>query len=94
MIIYSTYLKAVFWMVMGLVYALLIAGAPIWARDLGLQMTWWKWVLAVLWYAFVSYSFAVAFTLKGEEEPGAWYKFLGSHLIIAILLGVILWLLL
>ena len=94
MIIYSTYLKAIFWMVMGLIYALLIAAAPVLAQDLGLQMSWWKWVLAALWYVFVSYSFAAAFTLLGEKEPGAWYKFLGSHLAIAVILGIILWFLL
>ena len=70
MIIYSTCLKAIFWIVMGLLYALMIAGAPIWADDLGLHMSWWKWVLASLWYVFWSYSFAAAFTLRGEKEPG------------------------
>ena len=91
MIIYSTYLKAIFWIFMGLLYALMIAGAPVWADDLGLHMNWWKWVLASLWYVFLSYSFGAAFTLMGEKEPGAWYKFLGSHLALAVILGSVLW---
>jgi len=77
-----------------LIYALTIAGAPIWAQDLGLQMNWWKWLLAAIWYALLSYSFAGGFTLLGEKEPGAWYKFMGFHLIITIILGAGLWYLL
>ena len=42
MIIYSPFFKPVFWTLMGLIYALIIAGAPIWAEDLGLRMNWLK----------------------------------------------------
>lgn len=93
MIIYSTFFKPIFWTTMGLLYALILAGAPIWCADLGLAMTWWKWLLAGLWYLFVSYSLAGAFTLLGESEPGAWYKFLIFHITIAIILGVGIWIL-
>jgi hypothetical protein len=91
MIAYSTIFRPMFWVVMGLIYALMVAGAPLWMEDLGFQMTWWKWVLAALWYALLSFSFAGGFTLLGEKEPAAWYKFIGFHLIITIILGVILW---
>ena len=91
MITYSPFFKPIFWIVMGLIYALTIAGAPLWAEDLGLHMTWWKWILAGLWYVLLSFTFAGSFTLLGEKEPGAWYKFLGFHLIIAIIFGVIVW---
>ncbi len=64
---------------------------PLWAADLGVQMTWWKWVLAALWYALLSFSLAGGFTLLGEKEPAAWYKFMGFHLILTIILGIILW---
>ena len=91
MITYSPFFKPVFWIIMGLVYSMTIAGAPLWAEDLGLHMTWWKWVLATLWYVLLSFTFAASFTLLGEKEPGAWYKFLGFHLIITIIFGVIVW---
>lgn len=93
MVLYSTILRPLFWIAMGLIYALAIAGARVWAQDLGLQMTWWKWLLVALWYCFLSYSFAGAFTLLGEKEPRAWYRFLGFHLIITVLLGIVFWLL-
>ena len=91
MLQYSTFFKPIFWTLMGLFYALIIAGAGIWAQDLGLQMTWWKWLLAAIWYALLSYTFAGGFTLLAEKEPGAWYRFLGFHLIITIILGIGLW---
>ena len=91
MIIYSPFFKPIFWIILGLLYALTIAGMPIWAEDLGIQMAWWKWLLVSLWYILLNFSFAGSFTLLGEKEPGAWYKFLGFHLIITIIFGVIVW---
>ena len=91
MIIYSPFFKPVFWIIMGLLYALIIAGAPLWAQDFGLQMTWWKWILSGLWYVLLSFAFAGGFTLLGEKEPAAWYKFMGFHLVITIILGIVLW---
>ena len=91
MFVYSPFFKPIFWVVMGLIYALTALGAQIWAEDLGLQMAWWKWVLVALWYILLSFSFAGSFTLLGEKEPGAWAKFLGFHLIITIIFGIIVW---
>jgi hypothetical protein len=91
MIIYSPFFKPIFWIIMGLMYAMTLAGAPLWAEDLGLQMSWWKWLIIILWYAILNFSFAGAFTLLGEKEPGAWYKFLGFHLIIMAAFGFVVW---
>jgi hypothetical protein len=90
MMIYSPLFKPVFWIIMGLMYALIIAGAPIWAEDLGLKMTWWKWILYGLWYMLLSFTFAGGFTLLAERETRAWYKFLGFHMIIVIVSGIVL----
>jgi hypothetical protein len=87
MFVYSNFFKPIFWIVMGLIYTLTAMAAPIWARELGFQMTWWKWVLVALWYLLINFSFAGSFTLMGEKEPGAWYKFLGFHLVISIIFG-------
>jgi hypothetical protein len=91
MLIYSTILRPAFWIIMGLLYALTFAGAPLWFQDFGFQMTWWKWILAALWYAMLCFTLAGSFTLLGEKEPGAWYKFLGFHLVMVIILGVVFW---
>ena len=76
---------------MGLVYALMIAGAPMWAKDLGLQMNWWKWLLTAVWYGLLSISIAASFTLMGEKEPRAGQYSLGLTLVIMIILGAGLW---
>ena len=61
------------------------------ARDLGLPMNWWKWLLAALWYGLLSIGIAGGFTLMGEKEPGAGYYFLGASLIVMVILGAGLW---
>lgn len=94
MITYSPFFKPIFWIVMGLLYALTISGAPIWAEDFGFTMTWWKWALLAVWYILLSFTLAGSFTLLGEKEPAAWYKFLGFHLIITIILGAVIFYLL
>jgi hypothetical protein len=94
MILYSTYAKALFWTVMGLLYALMIAGAPIWAADLGLQMTWWKWLLVIIWFCLLNTGLAAGFTFIGEKEPGAGPNILKVSMVIMIVLGFGLWLLL
>ena len=91
MLLYSTIARPLFWIVMGLIYALIIAGVPVWAEDLGLQMSWWKWVLTALWYVLLSLGVAASFTLMGEKEPRAGQYSLGLTLVIMIILGVGLW---
>jgi hypothetical protein len=91
MVIYSTFFRPIFWTVMGLIYAVLMAGARYWAQDLGLHMTWWKWVLAALWYVLLSFAFAGGFTLMGERERGAGWRHLGFFLTITVVFGLALW---
>ncbi|MBW1767301.1 MAG: hypothetical protein JRJ65_09660 [Deltaproteobacteria bacterium] len=91
MLQYSTVFRPLFWIVMGLIYAVIIVGAKVWAEDLGLQMTWWKWLLSAIWYCLLSFSFAAGFTLIGEKEPKAGYRFLGTFLAITIISGFGLW---
>jgi len=79
---------ALFWFVMGLLFILVAAGAHAWARDLGLRMTWWKWLLALVWYGLLCLTVGVSMTLAGENEPGAgWRIFLGMGLV-TVILGV------
>jgi len=75
---------------MGLIYALMIGAAPIWAQDLGLQMSWWKWLLAAGWYVVLSIGVAAGTTLTGEKEPRAGYYILALSLIIMFVLGFLL----
>ena len=77
-----------FWMLMGMI-AVLIGGA-LWsfADRHGWAMTWWKWVLAVLWYAVFCLSFYASGTLVGEFESRAALRVLLLGLFFSLVLGV------
>lgn len=77
-----------FWMLMGVV-AVAIGGA-LWsfADRRGWAMTWWKWLMAVLWYVVFSLSFYAAGTLVGELEPRAGLRVLLLGLFFTLVLGV------
>lgn len=89
--VFKIFAEPVFWIIMGLLYALIGYSATLWAKDLGLKMNGWKWILSWIWYLLVSISVAGGFTLMGENEVKAGFYFLGVSLFICIVLGVILW---
>ena len=74
--------------IIGAVSGLVAAGAVAWARDLGLKMTWWKWLLTITWYLLLNFSVLLAFTMMGEGETAAGWKLLLFFGIILIILGV------
>ena len=47
--------------------------------------------MAAIWYVLLSFSLAGGFTLLGEKEPGAWYKFIGFQLLVTVIFGAVLW---
>lgn len=89
--VFNIFLEPVFWIVMGILYALIGYSAPLWANDLGLKMNWWKWALAFIWFVFFSMIIAGGFTLIGENEAKAGIYFLGSGVVLNVILGFILW---
>ena len=74
--------------VFGAVTGLVVAGAIAWAKDLGLKMTWWKWLLVGLWYVLLNFFVFLDFTMIGEGETGAGWKLLLFEGVIMIILGV------
>ena len=91
MFAYSSIFRALFWMVMGVLFALTFAGASLWAGDLGFQMNWWKWSLAALWYCLLCVGVAAGFTLIGEKELRAGVGVLSASLIVMAVFGAALW---
>jgi len=89
--VFTIFLEPFFWIIMGLLYALIGYSASMWASDFGLKMNWWKWVLTIIWFGFLSLIVAGGFTLIGENEPEAGIYFLGSGIVLSVILGVILW---
>jgi hypothetical protein len=74
--------------VAGAVTGLVVAGAIAWAKDLGLKMTWWKWLLTALWYVLLNFFVFLDFTMIGEGETGAGLKLLFFQGVFMIILFV------
>jgi len=87
----STILNPLFWIAMGLLYAVIIASARIWAKDLGLKMSFLKWLHIVIWFIFITLTIAAGFTLYGEDELQAGNYLLGIFGTIGVIWGVGLW---
>jgi hypothetical protein len=77
----------VFAFIVGAVSGLVVSSAAAWARDLGLKMTLWKWLLAILWYLLLNFFVFLDFTMIGEGETGAGLKLLLFQAVILIILG-------
>jgi len=80
-----------FWLLMGVVLVLVAMAFKAFAEDQGWRLTWWKWVLIVLWYGLFTMSFFTYGTLAGENEASAALKLMLLMLFISLILGVGLW---
>jgi hypothetical protein len=74
--------------IVGILTLPVIWGAIAWSKDLDLQMNWWKWLLAALWYTLLVFFVFMDFTLMGEGEVGTGWKLLAFEGVIMIILGV------
>jgi len=77
----------VFSFITGLFSGAVIVGAITWAKELGLNMKWWKWMLAAIWYLLLLFLVFAAFTFIGEGEPIAGWKTLGISVVIMVIVG-------
>jgi len=77
----------IFAFIVGLLTGAVVVGAITWAKDLGLRMTWWKCLLAAIWYLLFLFLFFAAFTFMGEGEPIAGWRTLGISTVILVILG-------
>ena len=80
-----------FWLLFGVILVVIGAGAKAFAEDLGWHLTWWKGVLAVIWYGLFIINFYVYGTLEGEYEASAGLKMMLVGLLVTLILGVGLW---
>ena len=73
--------------IIGVLTVPVIWAARFWAKDLGLRITWWKWLLAGFWYLLLLFFVFMDFTFIGEGETGAGLKLLAAEAVIMIILG-------
>jgi len=60
-----------FWFVEGILFVVMILAARAWARDRGLVMPGWKWILFLFWVLLAGFTIAFVGTSFGEGEPVA-----------------------
>lgn len=72
----SNFVEPLFWIIMGVLYTLFVAGLAAWFKDMKIRMNWWRWTLVVLWFTFLSLVVAGGFTLIGENEKRAGLMFM------------------
>lgn len=77
----------IFAFIVGLLTGAVVVGAITWAKDLGLQMSWWKWLLSSLWYLMLLFLLFAAFTFIGEGEAAAGWKTVGISVVLLVILG-------
>ncbi|HDP95778.1 MAG TPA: hypothetical protein ENN40_10535 [Candidatus Aminicenantes bacterium] len=76
--------------IVGATFGLVIPAAIRWARDLGLRMTWWKWLMAAAWYLFLLFSILLAFTFIGEGEVIPGWKLPALLIVLEAVAGAVL----
>ena len=74
--------------VTGLLSGAVIIGAIFWTRDMGLHMTWWKWLLSAIWYGLLLFLLFAGFTFIGEGEPAAGWRTVGISVFVMGVLGM------
>ena len=74
--------------VVGGTFGFVVPSAVVWARDLGLKMNWWKWLLTAVWYLMFLFFILLNFTFMGEGEVVAGLKLLAVQMFVMLLLGV------
>lgn len=77
----------VVWMFVGAVSVLVVLGAKEWFKDADITMSWWKWLIGVVWYIILMMSLAAPFTLMGEGETGAGWKMLLFTIPVLVITG-------
>ncbi len=79
---------SLFWFLNGIIFVLACVGFKIFAKEHGWTLTWWKWLLTVIWYAIFTLSFYTWGTLIGENEGGAGFKVFLLGMFVSLVLGV------
>jgi len=74
--------------IVGFLSGAVIIAAIFWAKDLGLFMNWWKWLLFAFWYIVLLLLIFAAFTFIGEGEPVAGWRAAGIAVFVMMVLGL------
>jgi len=82
---------SIFWFAMGGVSLVMILGFKSMAEAKGINMTWWKWALTVVWWMGFLFAVAVPMAFMGEGEMYAGALMILFSVVPAIILGFVVW---
>ena len=86
----TTIMNYLFWMVIGALQILIIAGAYAWLQSYDKKVKWWQMLLMYICFAGFCVAIAGGFTLMGEYESRAGWYFIGFFGIPPIIVEAIL----
>ncbi len=90
MLLQSTLLGPLFWMLLGILQLSFFIGLRLFLKDKAIQLSRIKWGLVAVWWFSLNLTVAAGFTLIGENESRAGIYFLGFFGVIMLICGAAL----
>jgi hypothetical protein len=86
----SFFTSGTFWFIEGIFFVVLILALRVWLKQKGTAMTWWKWILLVIWIFMAGFTAAFIGTNLGEGEVTAAVRGGGGSAIIVLVYALVL----
>lgn len=86
----SFFTSGTFWFIEGIFFVVLILALRSWLKRKGSAMTWWKWIMLVLWIFLAGFTAAFIGTNLGEGEQTAALRGGGIFTVIVLVYALVL----
>ena len=86
----SFFTSGTLWFIEGIFLVVLILALRVWLKEKDAAMTWWKWVLLVVWIFLAGFTAAFIGTNIGEGEYTAALRGGGASAIIVLIYALVL----
>lgn len=86
----SFFTSGTFWFIEGIFFVVLILALRSWLKQKGTAMTWWKWILLVIWIFMAGFTAAFIGTNLGEGETTAALRGGGASAVIVLVYALVL----
>ena len=82
--------SGMFWFIEGILFIVLLIALRAWLKEKSAPMTWWKWILLVVWIFLAGFTAAFFGTNIGEGEYTAAFRGGGASAIIVLIYALVL----
>jgi ABC-type antimicrobial peptide transport system permease subunit len=86
----SFFTSGTFWFIEGIFFIVLILALRSWLKHKVAEMTWWKWILLVVWIFLAGFTAAFIGTNMGEGEYTAALRGGGGSTVIVLVYALVL----